>query len=119
MPGVTSQNCGVPGERTDQIAARLPACARGADALIVQGGINDIAQGRRALAAADELRAMVRRGKALGLRVGLADVLPWNNGHPRFTTATELKLAPWGHGVNPGTFSAVNTPPLDGCIGRG
>ena len=25
---------------------------------------------------------MVRRGKALGLRVALADVLPWNNGWP-------------------------------------
>ena len=25
---------------------------------------------------------MVRRGKELGLEVALADVLPWNNGHP-------------------------------------
>jgi lysophospholipase L1-like esterase len=25
---------------------------------------------------------MVRRGRALGLRVALADVLPWNNGYP-------------------------------------
>ena len=79
------RNCGVFGERTDQIARRLEHCARGAQVLIVQGGINDLAQGRRARAAADRLRAMVRRGKALGLRVALADVLPWNNGHPRFT----------------------------------
>jgi lysophospholipase L1-like esterase len=55
---------------------------RGADVLIVQGGINDIVQGRDIGAAAANLRAMVRRGKELGLRVALADVLPWNNGWP-------------------------------------
>ena len=48
----------------------------------MQGGINDLAQGRDAETAAVNLRAMVRRGKELGLRVALADVLPWNNGWP-------------------------------------
>jgi len=76
------RNCGVYGERTDEIAARLDECARGADVLIVQGGINDIVQGRDAAAAAENLREMIRRGKELGLRVALADVLPWNNGSP-------------------------------------
>jgi lysophospholipase L1-like esterase len=50
--------------------------------LVVQGGINDVAQGRPVEAAAANLRAMVRRGKERGLRVALADVLPWNNGWP-------------------------------------
>ena len=50
--------------------------------LVVQGGINDIAQGRSVAVAGENLRAMVRRGKELGLRVALADVLPWNNGWP-------------------------------------
>jgi lysophospholipase L1-like esterase len=50
--------------------------------LVVQGGINDIAQGRSVENAAENLRAMVRRGKELGLRVALVDVLPWNNGWP-------------------------------------
>jgi lysophospholipase L1-like esterase len=62
--------------------ARLDDCARGADMLVVQGGINDIAQERAVEHAADHLRAMVRRGKELGLRVALIDVLPWNNGWP-------------------------------------
>ena len=75
-------NCGVYGERTDEIGERLEDCAEGADVLVVQGGINDIAQGRDAEAAAANLRAMVRRGRELGLRVALADVLPWNNGWP-------------------------------------
>ncbi len=76
------RNCGVYGERTDQIARRLDGCARGAQVLIVQGGINDIAQGRPVEKAAANLREIVRRGRSLGLRVGLIDVLPWNNGYP-------------------------------------
>jgi lysophospholipase L1-like esterase len=82
LDGVRFRNCGVFGERTDQIAARLDECADGADVLIVQGGINDIAQMRRVRSAARHLRAMVRRGKELGLRVALVEVLPWNNGYP-------------------------------------
>jgi lysophospholipase L1-like esterase len=74
---------GVYGERTDQIAERLEGCARGADVLIVQGGINDIAQGRSVVEAADDLRTMIRRGKELVARVIAVDVLPWNNGYPR------------------------------------
>jgi lysophospholipase L1-like esterase len=76
------RNCGVYGERTDEIALRLEGCAKGAVVLVVQGGINDIAQGVPVETAARNLEAMVRRGKALGLRVELANVLPWNNGYP-------------------------------------
>ena len=85
------RNCGVFGERTDEIARRLERCATGADVLVVQGGINDIAQSLQGgpeerFAAVEEaganLREMVRRGKGLGLEVEIADVLPWNNGHP-------------------------------------
>ena len=76
------RNCGVYGERTDEIARRLDRCAEGADVLVVQGGINDIAQRRPVEPAAANLRAMVRRGRELGLAVLLADVLPWNNGYP-------------------------------------
>jgi lysophospholipase L1-like esterase len=81
-PRLEFRNCGIYGQRTDEIAARLDPCAVGADVLVVQGGINDIAQERSVEDAAADLRAMVRRGKELGLRVALADVLPWNNGWP-------------------------------------
>lgn len=83
QPRLQIRNCGIYGQRTDEIAARLDECARGAAVLIVQGGINDIAQGRSVGAAAANLRTMVQRGKGLGLDVLLADVLPWNNGWPR------------------------------------
>jgi len=81
-PRLEFRNCGIYGQRTDEIRARLEECARGADVLIVQGGINDIAQGRPVEDAADDLRWMVRRAKELGLRVAVADVLSWNNGAP-------------------------------------
>ncbi len=83
LDDVVFRNCGVFGERTDEIAARLDDCAEGAEVLIVQGGINDIAQRRSVQEAAANLRGMVRRGKQLGLRVALVEVLPWNNGYPR------------------------------------
>jgi lysophospholipase L1-like esterase len=81
-PLLEFRNCGIYGQGTDEIAARLDECARGVDVLVVQGGINDIAQGRSIETPAENLRAMVRRGKQLGLRVLVADVLPWNNGWP-------------------------------------
>ena len=76
------RNCGVFGERTDEIALRIGDCAEGADALVVQGGINDIAQGVDPELAAEQIAGMVEEGEALGLEVAVADVLPWNNGHP-------------------------------------
>jgi lysophospholipase L1-like esterase len=82
-PRMRFRNCGVFGERTDEIARRLGRCARGARALVVQGGINDIAQGRPIRDASGDLRAMVVEGKRLGLAVALTEVLPWNNGYPR------------------------------------
>jgi lysophospholipase L1-like esterase len=81
-PRLRFRNCGVWGERTDEIAARFDTCVDGADVLIVQGGINDIAQGRDVETAAENLRALVRSGKERGFRVAVANVLPWNRGWP-------------------------------------
>jgi lysophospholipase L1-like esterase len=82
-PELELRNFGIWGERTDEIAARFDVAVEGAAALIVQGGINDIAQGRDIDGAAANLRAMIDRALALGLRVAVCDVLPWNNGWPR------------------------------------
>jgi lysophospholipase L1-like esterase len=81
-PRLEFRNCGVYGQRTDEIARRLEDCAEAADVLVVQGGINDIAQGRPVEHAAENLRRMVQRGRDLGLRVLVANVLPWNNRYP-------------------------------------
>ena len=79
-PQLEFRNHGVNTQRTDQIAARFDAAVEGADALIVQGGINDVVQRRPVDAAAQNLAAMAERALTLGLRVGIANVLPWNNG---------------------------------------
>jgi lysophospholipase L1-like esterase len=81
-PRLTFRNCGRYGERTDEIAARFDECVRDADVVIVQGGINDIAQGRNVDDAVANLRDMVQRAKSLELPVAICDVLPWNNGWP-------------------------------------
>ena len=76
------RNHGIWRERSDQIAARFSAAVEGAEVLLVQGGINDLAQGRPVEQAARNLEQLVRGGLSLGLRVGICDVLPWNNGWP-------------------------------------
>jgi lysophospholipase L1-like esterase len=82
-PQLEFRNHGVYGERTDQIAARFDAAVAGAEVLIVQGGINDVVQERPIEAAAQNLAGMAERGRRLGFRVALADVLPWSNGDAR------------------------------------
>jgi lysophospholipase L1-like esterase len=82
-PQLDFRNHGVNGELTGQISARFDQAVAGAEVLIVQGGINDVVQGRPVEAAARNLAGMVDRGLGLGLRVAIADVLPWNNGDAR------------------------------------
>jgi lysophospholipase L1-like esterase len=81
-PELVFANHGIYGQRTDEIAERFEEAVDGAEVLIVQGGINDIAQGRPVASAAAYLASLVERGLALGLRVAVCDVLPWNNGKP-------------------------------------
>src|SRR5207248_7605700 len=92
------RNCGVYGERAEEIERRLEAAAAGAAGLVVQGGINDVAQGRPVEDAAAALRRMVQRGLSLGLAVVLVDVLPWNNGWPRAEQAIR-RLNELVHGI--------------------
>jgi lysophospholipase L1-like esterase len=86
-PELEFRNHGIWGERTDEIAARFDEAVDGADVLIVQGGINDIAQERPIGDAAEGLHELVARGLELGLRVAVCDVLPWNNGRPHHGAA--------------------------------
>jgi lysophospholipase L1-like esterase len=87
VPRFRFRNCGVPGERTDEIALRLEGCARRADVLLLQGGTNDLLQAYKGElphspieqvgVAAANLRAMVGAARRAGVRrVLLADVLP-------------------------------------------
>jgi lysophospholipase L1-like esterase len=71
------------GRRTDEIAHFIDDVVDGADLLVVQGGINDVAQHRSIDTAARNLAEMVEQGRNRGLAVALADVLPWPAGDDR------------------------------------
>ena len=88
-PRLEFRTTAVYGERTDEIARRLDLVLDGADVLVVQGGINDIVQGRPLEEAARNIAAMLERGRAAGLALAVTDVLPWNNGDER--TAAEIE----------------------------
>ena len=77
------------GERTDEIARRIEDCGVGADAVVIQGGINDLAQGIPVAVVAANLRGMVETAKAANLDVALADVLPYNPAHPQADPAID------------------------------
>lgn len=88
-------NCGVPGDRTDEIAARLDGClAAGADVVVLQGGVNDLAQRRSPAYAARNLRAMAKRVRDAGLPVLVANALPVNRRYrsirPKITRLNRL-----------------------------
>jgi lysophospholipase L1-like esterase len=88
-PRLGFRTTAVYGERTDEIARRLDLVLDGADVLVVQGGINDVVQQRPVEEAAENLEAMLERGRAAGLVVAVTDVLPWNNGDERTTADIE------------------------------
>ena len=127
-PGMRFRNHGVGGERTDEIRARLETAVVVADVIVVQGGINDVVQGRAVELAAADLQAMVRRAKELAELVLLPNVLPWNNGWPdaepkirelnaliaRLTEAEDVPLLPFHETLEdperPGRMRAEWTP---------
>lgn len=82
-PSLEFRNHGVNGERTEEIAARFDRAVDGAGGIVLQGGINDIAQGRPVESAAQNLAGLVAKARGLGLRVALVDLLPWSNGDAR------------------------------------
>lgn len=81
-PRLELRNHGVNGERTDEIAKRLDGAVTDASALVVQGGINDLLQGRSIASTAEHLYRMVHAGLERKLTVAIAELLPWNNGWP-------------------------------------
>src|SRR4051794_41264184 len=62
-PRLEFRTTAVYGERTDEIARRLDLVLDGADALVLQGGINDVVQGRPVAEAAGNLEATLERGR--------------------------------------------------------
>jgi lysophospholipase L1-like esterase len=76
-PDLEIRNCGVRGERTDQIAKRFDSCTPGADGVVIQGGINDLREGVPGPVVLANLRKMIRAAKRANLDVAVADLLPY------------------------------------------
>jgi lysophospholipase L1-like esterase len=76
-PELEFRNCGGRGERTDEIRRRLADCTSGADAVVIQGGINDLATGVQPQTVLANLRSMVRLANEEELHVAVADLLPY------------------------------------------
>jgi lysophospholipase L1-like esterase len=76
-PGLSFRNCGVRGERTDQIAERFDSCTQGADGVVIQGGINDLRAGVPGTVVLANLRKMIHAAKRANLDVAVADLLPY------------------------------------------
>ena len=81
-PDTRVRNYGVNRERTDEIAGRVDVALVDCDVLVVQGGINDIVQGRPADETIESLRGLIAYAKEKRIRVAVTNVLPWNNGFP-------------------------------------
>ncbi len=81
-PQFLIRNCGVSGQRTDQYQPRLRACAEGAAGVILQGGTNDLAQGRTVDAVLANLAALAKVILYFRLDVALVQVPPVNGAAP-------------------------------------
>ena len=73
-------NRGVNGERSDQIAARFDRDVVGAQpaVVVILAGVNDIYQGKPAIAVTAQLRAMYDRAAAARIPVVAGSILPYN-----------------------------------------
>ena len=73
-------NCGVNGERTDQIAARFDrdVLAHQPDLLVLIAGVNDVYQGHGSDDVTRNLQAMYERARAAGITVVAGSIVPFN-----------------------------------------
>ena len=73
-------NCGINGQRSDEIAARFDRDVLGnrADAVIIIAGVNDVYQGREAAHVSGQLGEMFDRARAQGVPVIAGSIVPYN-----------------------------------------
>jgi acyl-CoA thioesterase-1 len=77
-------NCGVNGERTDQIAARFDrdVLANHPDVVVVIGGVNDVYQGRPVDDVTANLGAIYDRARDARIPVVAGSIVPYNTATP-------------------------------------
>ena len=94
-------NCGVNGERSDEIRARFDrdVLAHGPRAVVIIAGVNDVYQGRTAEAVTAHLAAMYARAADARIAVVAGSILPYNTATPE-QNARMRRINDWirGHG---------------------
>ena len=77
-------NCGVNGERSDQIAARFDrdVAAHHPHVVIVIAGVNDVYQGREVEHVTAQLAQIYTRVRDIGARVVAGSIVPYNTATP-------------------------------------
>lgn len=77
-------NCGINGERSDEIATRFDrdVLAHRPDVVVIIAGVNDVYQGRPASHVTDALGGMYDRAGAAGLAVVAGTIVPYNTATP-------------------------------------
>ena len=77
-------NCGVNGERSDEIARRFDrdVLAARPRVVIVIAGVNDVYQGRPAAHVTSQLRAIYDRAAHAGIKVVAGSIVPYNTATP-------------------------------------
>jgi acyl-CoA thioesterase-1 len=77
-------NCGVNGERSDQIEARFErdVVGRGARIVVIIAGVNDVYQGRSVESVTEHLQAMYARAAQVRIEVVAGSIIPYNTATP-------------------------------------
>ena len=77
-------NCGVNGERSDEIAARFDrdVLAHSPEVVVIIAGVNDVYQGRSVDHVTSQLAAMYERARAAGIAIVAGAIVPYNTATP-------------------------------------
>lgn len=77
-------NCGVNGERSDQIEARFErdVITGGAQIVVIIAGVNDVYQGRSAESVMERLHSMYARAAGARIAVVAGSIIPYNSATP-------------------------------------
>ena len=77
-------NCGVNGERSDEIAARFDrdVLPHAPDVVVIIAGVNDVYQGLGAAHVTTQLGAMYDRARQAGIAVVAGTIVPYNTATP-------------------------------------
>jgi lysophospholipase L1-like esterase len=109
-PAWTVLNCGVNGERSDEIAARFnrDVLAHQPDVVVIIAGVNDVYQGRPVAHVIEQLAAMYVRARQADIAVVAGTIVPFNTATPAQNDAMH-EINAWIAGQAPAGIAVADT----------